>query len=392
MSGSQIEFEPILRNAVEYGEYSANRYQLHIFYFFIFLLFILSQSINIISGFDKMIFYYTSFLIFSFSYLILYNGDGNLFFWPGSTYLKNVIFFVSASLSLFFFVLFIKEYIRSRDFFQRLNKAINIYVIFSFICIFIILSPVHNLFRSSILILEGTLACLISFIGIRLSLQGKRKWSFLFSIPLVFSNFAVLIYQATFLGFFPHTNFTSKILLWSLPLDILLISIGFIYRHILLKEENEKLIKKLKEISSNQEKTEEENVNLSNQEELKQGSRLGGLDKETIISSLTLYLDREKAYLEPRLSLEQVASNLEIRPDQLSAIINSKLNTSFSTLINLKRLEEATRLLQKDLDKSILDISLECGFGSKSSFNRQFKLQFGKTPTEYRKTKNMEEA
>lgn len=392
MSGSQIEFEPILRNAVEYGEYSANRYQLHIFYFFIFLLFILSQSINIISGFDKMIFYYTSFLIFSFSYLILYNGDGNLFFWPGSTYLKNVIFFVSASLSLFFFVLFIKEYIRSRDFFQRLNKAINIYVIFSFICIFIILSPVHNLFRSSILILEGTLACLISFIGIRLSLQGKRKWSFLFSIPLVFSNFAVLIYQATFLGFFPHTNFTSKILLWSLPLDILLISIGFIYRHILLKEENEKLIKKLKEISSNQEKTEEENVDLPNQEELKQGSRLGGLDKETIISSLTLYLDREKAYLEPRLSLEQVASNLEIRPDQLSAIINSKLNTSFSTLINLKRLEEATRLLQKDLDKSILDISLECGFGSKSSFNRQFKLQFGKTPTEYRKTKNMEEA
>lgn len=391
-SGSQIEFTPVIRGGIEYGKYSANRHQFHILYFFIFLLFLVSQTINFISGYDKMVFYYTSFLVFSFSYLFLYYGDGNLMFWPDKTYFKNVIFLVFASFALMFFMFFIKEYLRSKEYFPKLNKIINLYIIFSVICILVMLSPVSNFIRSSLLISEGSLACIISIIGVKVSLEGKKKWSLLFATPLIFSNIAVLIYQATFLGILPHTGFTSKILLWSLPIDIFLISIGFIYRHLLLKEENEKLMVRLQEISNAQ-----VSLSINRVEEImllekpKQNTRLGNLDKESIVSKLTLYLDSERAFLEPRLTLEQVASNLHIRADQLSAIINSQLKTSFSTLINLKRLEEATTLLKAAPDKSILDISLECGFGSKSSFNRLFKQQFGTTPTEYRKMRKMED-
>ncbi|MGB0942176.1 MAG: helix-turn-helix domain-containing protein [Marinomonas sp.] len=391
-SDSQIDFQPIVRNGIEYGKYSEKRYYFHLIYFFIFIVFIASQTINLISGYDKMVFYYTAFLIFSFSYLFLYYGDGNLILWPKNIYLKNSLFFVSASLALLFFICFMKEYLRSEEFFPKFNRILNFYIIFSLVSTFVILLPSSNFVRSVLLITEGTLACFISIAGVKVSLKGRKRWSLLFATPLIFSNVSVLIYQATFLGIFPHTDLTSKILLWSLPIDIFLISIGFVYRHLLLKEENEKLMVRLHEISNAQ-----VSLSINGVEEImllekpKQNTRLGNIDKESIVSKLTLYLDSERAFLEPRLTLEQVASNLQIRSDQLSAIINSQLNTSFSTLINLKRLEEATILLMTSPNKSILDISLECGFGSKSSFNRLFKQQFGTTPTEYRKMRKMED-
>lgn len=58
-------------------------------------------------------------------------------------------------------------------------------------------------------------------------------------------------------------------------------------------------------------------------------------------------------------------------------------NESPAKHILAKRLEKSTQLLQLK-SKPIADIAYECGFENISHFNKAFKRQFSKTPTEYR--------
>jgi AraC-like DNA-binding protein len=53
--------------------------------------------------------------------------------------------------------------------------------------------------------------------------------------------------------------------------------------------------------------------------------------------------------------------------------------------MNNYRVEEAKQLLASDPDRTVLEIGLEAGFGSKPSFNTIFKQKTGMTPSEFRK-------
>ena len=57
---------------------------------------------------------------------------------------------------------------------------------------------------------------------------------------------------------------------------------------------------------------------------------------------------------------------------------------NFNTLLSMIRLDEAKTLL-KNTKSSILEISMECGFGSERAFYRQFKAILGISPKDYRK-------
>jgi AraC-like DNA-binding protein len=71
----------------------------------------------------------------------------------------------------------------------------------------------------------------------------------------------------------------------------------------------------------------------------------------------------------------------------LSQIINEYYQQNFFDFVNSYRIEAVKSKLQKpDYDAySLLAIAYECGFGSKSSFNRIFKNITGQTPTQYKK-------
>ncbi|HMB99534.1 MAG TPA: AraC family transcriptional regulator [Flavobacteriaceae bacterium] len=105
------------------------------------------------------------------------------------------------------------------------------------------------------------------------------------------------------------------------------------------------------------------------------------------IDALEKLLLQEKIYLDSNLTLDTVASNLNLSSSYLSKIIHNELNTSFPDYLNSFRIEEAKNYLKNpDFAKyTIVSIGLEAGFNSKSSFYNVFKKYTGKTPMAYKK-------
>jgi len=105
------------------------------------------------------------------------------------------------------------------------------------------------------------------------------------------------------------------------------------------------------------------------------------------LSKLKQYMVEEKPFLNPSLTIQDVAVAIEIPVRDLSLLINHKLEQHFYDFVNTYRIENAMDIL-KDAAKSkvtILEILYEVGFNSKSSFNTAFKKHTGNTPTSYRK-------
>ncbi|WP_300531311.1 helix-turn-helix transcriptional regulator [Maricaulis sp.] len=104
-----------------------------------------------------------------------------------------------------------------------------------------------------------------------------------------------------------------------------------------------------------------------------------GLSLETVSALIA----DEELFADPDLSVARLARHLATNRTRLSGLINDASGVNFSTYINRFRVERARRLL-RDTDLSILQIAFECGFSSKSTFNRVFKSLTGKTPREER--------
>ena len=97
-------------------------------------------------------------------------------------------------------------------------------------------------------------------------------------------------------------------------------------------------------------------------------------------------MNQEKLYLNPSLTLAEIALKLDIHPIYVSQIINETFNQNFREFLNTYRIEESKRLLvQETQNLNILGIALDAGFNSKSAFNRAFKKHTGTTPKEFRK-------
>jgi AraC-like DNA-binding protein len=113
----------------------------------------------------------------------------------------------------------------------------------------------------------------------------------------------------------------------------------------------------------------------------------GGEDWRSEIGRVRGHMDAQKPWLDPDLTLEQLAGQLRMRPKLLSQAINEGAGQNFFEFVNTYRIGEARRLLTNPVDKKItvLEVLYEVGFNSKSSFNTVFKKQTGYTPSEFKK-------
>jgi AraC-like DNA-binding protein len=96
-------------------------------------------------------------------------------------------------------------------------------------------------------------------------------------------------------------------------------------------------------------------------------------------------MESQKLYTEPELSLSMLAGKINVHPNYLSQVINEKEGKSFFDYINNLRVEEFKRLmaLPNSSQFTMLSLAYDCGFNSKSSFNKNFKKATGHSPSEY---------
>lgn len=101
---------------------------------------------------------------------------------------------------------------------------------------------------------------------------------------------------------------------------------------------------------------------------------------------LEVLMDAEQPFLDPDLDLNQLAERLGVGAQTLSELLNSHGGVKFYDYVNRRRVATAQRLLrdQAQAGATVLDVALQAGFSSKSTFNKYFKQEVGQTPTEYR--------
>lgn len=110
------------------------------------------------------------------------------------------------------------------------------------------------------------------------------------------------------------------------------------------------------------------------------------------ISDLVLkYMEEEKPYLNPELTILDLSAKLNVSKHHLTQVLNSKLGKNFFTFVNEYRIAAVKSKIQdeKYAHLTLLALAFECGFNSKSAFNNIFKQYTGNTPSEYKK--NIEE-
>ena len=97
------------------------------------------------------------------------------------------------------------------------------------------------------------------------------------------------------------------------------------------------------------------------------------------------YVIENKKYLNPNLTMNSLADELNMSTSHLSKIINVYGNFTFPDFINGLRVEQAKKLLaDPNFNKyTVTSIGLECGFNSRSTFYKAFKKFTSKTPTDY---------
>ncbi|WP_231705973.1 helix-turn-helix domain-containing protein [Labilibaculum antarcticum] len=116
------------------------------------------------------------------------------------------------------------------------------------------------------------------------------------------------------------------------------------------------------------------------------GSTLKEDEADKYAGQLSEFMITEKPYMDPGLTLPQLASQIHITSHHLSQIINEKFSQNFFEYINHFRVEEVKARIQnpKYESFSLLGIALDSGFNSKSAFNRIFKKVTNQTPSQFK--------
>jgi len=109
-------------------------------------------------------------------------------------------------------------------------------------------------------------------------------------------------------------------------------------------------------------------------------------EAERIRMLLDRALSEEKLYLDPELSLSDLANHIDVPRNTLSWVINRVPGRNFYDLIGECRIREVQAKMADpgQIGQKILSLALDAGFASKPTFNVVFKKVTGMTPSEFR--------
>jgi len=115
-------------------------------------------------------------------------------------------------------------------------------------------------------------------------------------------------------------------------------------------------------------------------------SRLEISDCDQIAGELIAMMEKEKTYLSPSLSIDDLSQKLNVPSRNLSQIIHTHFNKNFYDFINSYRIEEVKKRIHDERYRhfTLVAIAFDSGFNSKSVFNAAFKKHASMTPREFK--------
>jgi AraC-like DNA-binding protein len=115
-------------------------------------------------------------------------------------------------------------------------------------------------------------------------------------------------------------------------------------------------------------------------EQMLRGAGVAGMWDDSLMTRFQSLMLNEQLFLQPSLSLADVAERLHTNKTYVSKMVNNTYNLGFPELLNTLRIDYAQQYLLSHKDARQDDIAKACGFLSASSFNNIFKKITGVTP------------
>jgi len=135
---------------------------------------------------------------------------------------------------------------------------------------------------------------------------------------------------------------------------------------------------------------------LENDKFVKKTSKAQSLENKSKKEFITLeyrlkrVFVEEKPYLNTELTLGKLAELTAISDKKLSVLLNQHMKISFYDFVNNYRINAFKDLIKSDVNNkyTIETIAFQCGFKSKASFYRIFKVKMNMSPSEFKNSFN----
>lgn len=132
-----------------------------------------------------------------------------------------------------------------------------------------------------------------------------------------------------------------------------------------------------------QHKLQQQNItSLSVPRETYQYKDLSKIDFEVVQNAIISFYQESHDYLDEEFTLDQLSGRLKISKADLSITFNKHLHSNFHEYTNRHRIQHFKKILQEDPSASVTDLAFQCGFKSKSTFYKYFKMEFNCLPSQ----------
>ncbi len=113
-------------------------------------------------------------------------------------------------------------------------------------------------------------------------------------------------------------------------------------------------------------------------DKVEEDMRMNNLYKRVV-----MYMEEKRPYLNQSFDMTKLAEKLFTNKLYLSRTINILSGRNFRQFVNYYRVQRALELFKQDPKLKIGEVAEMCGFHSSVTFNMSFKVNTGKTPTEW---------
>jgi len=108
-------------------------------------------------------------------------------------------------------------------------------------------------------------------------------------------------------------------------------------------------------------------------EEIPQVKKRIDVTQKKILNKILVLFNEEKIYLDPKLTILDVANSVGTNRTYISSIINQQYDQNFCTFVNSFRVDELEKVVKENPSYSLDLLAESCGFGTIHSLKRAFQ-------------------